>query len=257
MNIILRKNTNLQLPGIYVIKNNITKQFYIGSTTMMCLKRISHHYNRLINNKHKNTHLQNSWNKYSENNFSFIIIMNCNKNDCLNIEQRYINFFINKNVLFNINPLASGTPSMSKESISKRAETMKRKYASGEITSFFKKGFTPWNKGKKYHQKNKVNYTKPSQETFNKIKEKHREELYPEVYVYCNNYFIGKYRSSADIQDISLGGEFKNYVKPRNGLKNHKGQLYYYLNSSKVTQSCKSGKLYKGLKFSYVALLGN
>ena len=257
MNIKTRKTSILTLPGIYMIKNNVTNRMYIGSTTMMCLKRINHHYNRLINNKHKNSYLQNSWNKYGKENFTFIIIKNCEKQDCLLIEQRFINFFIKKNILFNINSLASGTPNMSKETIFKRAETMKRKYNSGEIKPFFTKGFIPWNKGKTYNRKNKGKYTKPSEETLKLIKEKHRNEMYPEIYVYSNNIFLGKYRSSGDIEDASLEKHFQNYVKPRNGAKNHKGQVYYYLNSSKVTQSCKSGKLYKGLKFSYVALSSN
>lgn len=256
MNLHIRKNCDLMLPGIYIIKNRITGKFYIGSTTMMILKRLNHHKCLLDMNKHKNSYLQNSYNKYGKENFLFIAILNCEKKDCLKIEQKFINKFINNNVLFNINHLASGTPSMSKESILKRSQTMKAKYASGEIKSSFTKGFTPWNKGKTYKMPNKK-YTKPSKEILYTIKEKHREMLYPEVYIYKENIFIGKFRSSADIEDLSISGYFKQYVKPRNGLKNHKGQVYYYLNSSKITQSCKSNKLYKGLKFSYAALSSN
>ena len=41
-------------------------------------------------NKHRNTHLQNSWNKYGESNFKFDIVEKCSKNDCIIREQHFI-----------------------------------------------------------------------------------------------------------------------------------------------------------------------
>jgi len=58
--------------GIYTIKNIITKQLYIGSAINI-LSRFNKHKEQLRKNKHFNFHLQNSWNKYGENNFLFNI----------------------------------------------------------------------------------------------------------------------------------------------------------------------------------------
>ena len=56
--------------GIYKITNNINNKFYIGSSKNIT-KRFKEHKWRLKNNKHPNNKLQNSWNKYGEENFKF------------------------------------------------------------------------------------------------------------------------------------------------------------------------------------------
>ena len=93
------------MKGIYIIKNIITDNFYIGSSNNIH-KRILEHFNNLKRNKHPNKYLQNSYNKYKIENFSYEILELCNdnvtKNELLNIEQSYIsNYDFNK--LFNLN----------------------------------------------------------------------------------------------------------------------------------------------------------
>jgi group I intron endonuclease len=134
---IIDNKYDLKKPGIYKIRNIITKKFYIGSTTMPLIKRYWHHNNQLVKNCHKNQHLQNSWNKYSENNFVFEIIKNCDKQSVLTEEQYYINKYINKNILYNINPLASGTPNLSLETIHKRSDSIRLFIA--EAKQYYKK----------------------------------------------------------------------------------------------------------------------
>lgn len=58
--------------GIYTIKNLKDNKIYIGKSIEI-KKRITAHKYRLRNNKHVNTHLQNAWNKYGEDNFEFNI----------------------------------------------------------------------------------------------------------------------------------------------------------------------------------------
>ena len=58
---------------IYQIRNLINCKTYIGSTINI-KNRWRHHKRGLNNNKHHNAHLQNSWNKYGENNFVIEII---------------------------------------------------------------------------------------------------------------------------------------------------------------------------------------
>lgn len=55
---------------IYYIINNKNKKRYVGQTINI-QKRKNDHYNKLKNNKHINYKLQNDWNKYGEDSFSF------------------------------------------------------------------------------------------------------------------------------------------------------------------------------------------
>lgn len=78
--------------GIYCIKCLRNKRVYIGSSINIEY-RIAHHKNALKRNDHSNSHLQNAWNKYGEENFKFSVIEICNKETILERE----NFYIEKN----------------------------------------------------------------------------------------------------------------------------------------------------------------
>lgn len=79
--------------GIYKITNIINNKFYIGSCSSKTYlyERLIHHRDDLINNKHHNKYLQNSFNKYGIKNFYYEIIEICNKENCINKEQYWIN----------------------------------------------------------------------------------------------------------------------------------------------------------------------
>ena len=86
-----------ELCGIYIIKNNITNECYIGQSKHI-KSRILDHKNKLKNNKHiyKNgepTLLQKAWNKYGEENFSFDFIEVCNEEDLNAREEYWIDFY--------------------------------------------------------------------------------------------------------------------------------------------------------------------
>lgn len=141
---------NLDKCGVYSIYNKTTNKQYIGSTTMSFQKRFWHHLSRLRKNKHKNSYLQHSWNKYGEKDFEFKILEICTKENCLIKEQEYLD---KHNSLFNINPLASGTPNLSKETIEKRTNSIKEHWKTHK-----KKGHIAWNKGRPWsiEMKNKL-----------------------------------------------------------------------------------------------------
>ena len=73
--------------GIYMIKNKKTGQMYIGQSKHIKRRWVDHKY-ELVRGIHANTFLQNSWNKYGEDNFSFSIIEEVNENK-LNEQEKY------------------------------------------------------------------------------------------------------------------------------------------------------------------------
>jgi len=253
MKIIIAHNCFSEKPGVYVIENLMNNKIYIGSSVMRVIKRIEHHVSMLRANKHKNAHLQNAFNKYGETSFCASIIENTEKHNTLEREQYWINQH-NFDDLYNINPLASGTPNMSKETILKRAETMKRKYASGEIKSNFKKGHIPWNKGRTdidYSYLKGVKKTK-SEKVLNKLKEQSEKirDVSLRVYVYDVNYnFLGKFRCAKDLEEWSLSEHNDLPIKGR-FKKERMGKPLNFLSSGNINKACKTGKFYKGLIFS-------
>ena len=73
--------------GIYMIKNIITKQSYIGSASVL-RQRCNAHRCYLLNNKHPNQKLQRSFNKYGGNAFVFGIIELCDITNLIPLEQK-------------------------------------------------------------------------------------------------------------------------------------------------------------------------
>ena len=73
--------------GIYKIQNLLNGKVYIGQSVDI-EKRWSVHKTELKNNYHYNTHLQNAWNKYGEENFEFSVVEQCNI-DQLNQKEIY------------------------------------------------------------------------------------------------------------------------------------------------------------------------
>ena len=78
--------------GIYAIVNLFNGKKYIGATINF-QKRFQRHKNYLIVNKHPNTHLQYSWNKYTENNFKFVPILICQRCDLDYYEIAFIKLY--------------------------------------------------------------------------------------------------------------------------------------------------------------------
>ena len=75
--------------GIYKIENKINGKVYIGSSNNI-KRRWQKHKSLLKHNKHQNSHLQASWNKYGEDNFIFSIVELCSESSLLEREQYFI-----------------------------------------------------------------------------------------------------------------------------------------------------------------------
>ena len=91
---------------IYIIRNSINGKFYIGSSKKYHIRKLRH-FNELRKNKHHSIHLQRAFNKYSEENFEFIIIETCY--NYLKREQYLLDNVINlKKDTYNVSSSATG-----------------------------------------------------------------------------------------------------------------------------------------------------
>lgn len=128
----IEKNLNFK-SGIYMIINLINNKKYIGSSKNI-YSRIAKHRSLLRKNKHYNKKFQNSWNKYNEEFFKYVILEYCEEYDLLIKEQYYINIL---NPELNIT-LSVERNVLSKESRKLQSETRKKRIKSGEIEIFGK-----------------------------------------------------------------------------------------------------------------------
>lgn len=93
--------------GIYQIVNLINGKFYIGSAVDLN-RRGKRHFRDLRLNKHDNKYLQNSYNKYGEESFRFLVLEHViYKEMLIEREQYYLDiFYDNCNDCYNISPTA-------------------------------------------------------------------------------------------------------------------------------------------------------
>lgn len=86
--------------GIYLIENKVNNKKYVGSSIDIPVRIMNHKYS-LRKNYHPNDYLQNSYNKYGEDNFVFTVLILCDEVELVDNE----NFYITK---FNSNDLTVG-----------------------------------------------------------------------------------------------------------------------------------------------------
>ena len=141
--------------GIYGIKNKVNNKIYVGKTIMNFGDRWNCHKSQLRGGYHDNPHLQNSWNKYGEDNFEFIIIHNCKNNEDVDqvnlLEIEYIKHYRDLGLSYNIHDGGDGGLLLGKH----LSEETKRKIG----------------------EKNRINMTgrKASEKTKQKMSESHRK----------------------------------------------------------------------------------
>lgn len=103
--------------------NIITREFYIGSAWSSSgisgrnkqELKILRNDNWRCYDKIKRTPIQNAWNKYGEHNFSWIVVEilpeNYTREQVLAVEQKYLNYFWDSGLLYNLNNLATAPDS--------------------------------------------------------------------------------------------------------------------------------------------------
>lgn len=91
-----------QMGTIYKIENLVNGKVYVGQTRVGFKKRLNEHLYALKKNSHNNDYLQNAWNKYSEENFSFSIIVSCEINELDRLETEWISYYKKNNLSYNL-----------------------------------------------------------------------------------------------------------------------------------------------------------
>jgi len=131
--------------GIYRIQCTPTGKFYIGSSSNLP-QRWREHLSKLRRGLHSNRHLQNAWNKYGEDQFTFQIIEFVMPFYILEREQYWINELkpFDKHIGFNIARNAE-SPNTGKHP---SPETRAKLSAAHKGQTTWNKGIPAYNKGK-------------------------------------------------------------------------------------------------------------
>lgn len=196
--------------------------------------------------------MQHAFNKYGTDKFEFRIIEICQKEQCLEKEQYWLDHFksYDHSVGYNINPKATGL-CMTEEVKKKKSEKMKLKYASGEMDHVLDiiRNHEPWNKGKKYKSTDHLKVPKKNKGDRTKDKETKRTNS-PKINVYdINHNYIGTWRSAKDLEEYSLSSNCSLNIIPEKVRNNPR-----LLQSCNINRACKTGKTYKNLYFEYAPL---
>ncbi len=171
------------ISGIYQIINKVNGKRYIGSAVNI-KTRWSQHISDLRKKKHHSRQLQNSWNKYGENNFVFSVLLYCSKKSLIYNEQIMLDKYQSANPSFgyNMRPIAESNlgkivSEKTKEKIRKSALRGKDNPSSRQEV---KQKISEANKGKVRTSKAKLKISKTLKEFFkhnpNPFKGKHHSE---------------------------------------------------------------------------------
>ena len=144
-----------KISGVYKITNIITNKVYVGSSVNLNSRKATH-FRTLRKGVHKNTKLQNSYNKYGENAFVYEVLEYVNDNNCLlEREQFYINKYNSAIEGYNIlekagNSLGYKHSSEVRDLISKRQIGEGNYFWGKHLSDEHKARISAGNKGKKH-----------------------------------------------------------------------------------------------------------
>jgi len=133
--------------GIYQIRNILNNNIYVGSSINL-RKRKNRHFSELALNKHYNSHLQSSYNKYGKNNFIFEILLIC--------DSKYLEWY-EQLIVDNWNPEYNQRTKVNSNYGIKRTKEYKDNvgnfFRGKNITKTHKKNISLSNRYKKYSNK--------------------------------------------------------------------------------------------------------
>ena len=111
------------MTGIYCITNRINGKRYVGSSINIS-KRFGEHKTELRGQRHINSYLQKSYNKYGEGSFTFDVVEECGHNKLIEREEYWIAQYdaCNRELGYNFNPY----PSRPRLGVKASPETLRR-----------------------------------------------------------------------------------------------------------------------------------
>lgn len=97
--------------GVYSIYNKTENKYYIGSSVRDVDFRLRDHISALNLNKHRNSYLQNAWNKYGQDDFVLEVLEYHLKEYCISMEQYWMNLLntTNRSCGYNLAPVAGNS----------------------------------------------------------------------------------------------------------------------------------------------------
>lgn len=144
---------------IYKIENLVNGKVYIGQTIQKPNKRFNLHLWELRHHTHDNSYLQNSFNKYGEANFKFMVLNYATTKEVLDkLEVDYINYFgcLNRKNGYNLRSGGKGSGNLSLETRQKIGNVHRGKIVSKETRMKLSKA----HKGKKLSEETKKKLSK-------------------------------------------------------------------------------------------------
>lgn len=240
---------------IYKIQNKVNKKMYIGQTNNPD-RRKKRHFSELNSLSHKNTHLQNSWNKYGSHNFIFEIIDKADSLDeILEKENFWINYYKTINRKFGYNLTDGGkTPVFCEETIKKLSNFQKGRKKTEEHKrkiSKANKGKIISDKQKKYfsdlykerYKNGELPYLKPNYLSGDKhgmYGKTHTEEARKKI---SNSKKGKKYE---ELFGIEKSIKIKKEISKRFSGKNH--PCFKHIDASYIKKLIDDGKMIKDIK---------
>lgn len=123
--------------GIYIIKNLKNGKVYVGQSRDI-YRRWKEHKNELNKNKHCNVKLQNAWNKYGSDAFSFIIQLECGVDDLNNNEKIFVKKYDSYKNGYNMTHGGEESPAILKE-VREKISNTKNSYSKEKMKEISKK----------------------------------------------------------------------------------------------------------------------
>lgn len=227
---------NIKKQGVYAIRNLVNGKMYIGSTINPFNKRWQCHRKRLRKGIHHSSHLQASWNKYGEKNFSFEIIEVTSPELCREREGFYIDLYktLNPKYGYNVEIVdATGNVKCSDETKKKLSVITKQQWKNGIHNNDSKIGKPSWNKGLKCNNISTA-----------------RRNMFSSVEVYKDGILIATFRSATDLDEWSKNNELpgmKYYWDKHN--RPNLGKRTTHMLSQNIHRAIRTNHVYRGFLF--------
>lgn len=114
-----------KISGVYIILNKTNGKFYIGSSVHI-LHRWSLHKRQLKKRTHANIYLQRAWDKYGEDSFIFEIVEKCSQENCLDVENKWLQFHQTFNIEYGYNIIKQANNTLGYKHSKECLERLKR-----------------------------------------------------------------------------------------------------------------------------------